>query len=208
MSVQNITTLWHQSLYRNSLWEYALALRAMRKVFGNRRDLRVADYGYDMGFPPTLLWLGYDLTLVELWRRAPEEENFMLEHLRRVKERRTTCVHEPVGFWQKSLGVNGLPEEKKFDVVFSLSMLPKMGDIEGAFEDMCGLVKEKGMLFVTTSEEDRELPVRQFDRKMYESLLTIALKKGFKLLDGLVEWDWENRENSFISMALTKGEIG
>jgi hypothetical protein len=58
MSMQNVTNLWPASVPRHSLWEYALALKATREVFDNRSDLKVADYGYDLGLPPLLGWVG------------------------------------------------------------------------------------------------------------------------------------------------------
>jgi SAM-dependent methyltransferase len=203
MSMQNVTNMWHQSLYRNALWEYALAYKAIGRWFGNSSDLRFADYGYGLGLPPLLYWLGYDITLVEIWRRMPSEENYLLEHLRRVKERRTVCAGQ-LSIWPKTVGTNGLPEEKKFDAVFCTSMMQKLGSPEIVFRDLCSLVKKDGLLFLTTSEEDREIKIREFTKEMYGKFLDMGLSNGFRLLEDEADWEWNGRENSFVSLVMVK----
>lgn len=211
MSMQNVTSMWHQSLYRNSLWEYAMAYHSIREVFGNRWDLKVADYGYNMGLPPLLMWLGYDLTVIEIHRRPPEEENFLIEHLRRVAQRRTTCAGK-LSWWPKEIGPgtwvrqnsDGKLEAMKYDVVCCCSMLHRLGNAEQVFLDMCSLVKTDGVLFLTTSEEDKEPKIRVFTQGVYEWLRVLGMSRGFRLVDGKEDWNWKGMENSFISMVLRK----
>src|SRR5271170_7789954 len=70
-----VTGMWWPKQQRNSLWEYALAHATLSKVFKNRKKLRVADYGYRGGhLAPMLLWLGHDITLVQVWDRKPPDE--------------------------------------------------------------------------------------------------------------------------------------
>jgi SAM-dependent methyltransferase len=207
MSMQNVTNLWHQSLYRNSLWEYAMAYRAVRDWFGNRTSLRVADYGYSLGLPPLLYWLGYDITLVQVWRRSPEEENYLLEHLRRVKERRTVCAG-CIKIWPREVPMDGafelMEEEKKFDAVFCTSVIHRLGEVQAVFRDVCQMVRHEGLLFLTTSEEDREPKIRQFGQEAYKKFYWTASEWGFLPLGGHTDYDWDNQENTFASLVMVR----
>jgi hypothetical protein len=207
MSMQNVTGLWHPALNKDALWEYAMAARSLREVFGHRRGLRVMDYGYSLGLSPLLLWMGHEVTLYEVSRRPSYEENWVLEHLRRVKERRTVCAG-CVNIWPRPpAGIFKLDEEKKFDAVFSTSTLNRLGKPVKSFVELLAMVRKGGLLFVTTSEEDREPKIREFTREKYETLVQAGLMSNFKIVGGLTQWEWEQPENSFKSLVMiNKGE--
>lgn len=188
--------MWWPKQEFDSLWEYTLAHRALRQVFSNRKKLRVADYGYRTGhLSPMLVWLGHDVTMIEVGRKPPEEENFMLEHLLRVTKARNETAGS-VTIWPKTLDAQ-VEEDKKFDAVFSLSTLEPDRWPLGHFIECLKLVKDGGLLFVTTSDE-------KFDKDSYEVMIEFALAAKFKLVDGVASYDWEHRKNGFTSLALRR----
>jgi SAM-dependent methyltransferase len=197
-----VTGMWWPKQERNSLWEYALAHKTLSQVFKNRKKLRIADYGYRTGhLAPMLIWLGHDVTLMEvLGRKPPEEENYMMEHLLRVTTTRNQSAGS-VTIWPKPLGAQ-VDEDARFDAVFALSTFQGLDVPYDAFVDVLSLVKKGGLLFFTMNEEGKEKKV--FDRKMYESLIETALQQGFKFLDGLADYDWDHQENTFVSLAMLK----
>lgn len=140
-----------------------------------------------------LIWLSHDVTLIEIERKPPEEENYMMEHLLRVTTSRNQVAGN-VAIWPKPIGCR-VGDAQKFDVVFALSTLCNLD--ASAYMDCLNLVKLGGLLFVTTSD-------KRFNQQWYEMAIRGAMQNGFNLAGGVGSYDWDKKENNFASLAMIK----
>lgn len=84
VDVHNAIKMWNDKQHHHRLWEYALAQKALKTVFGDRKGLLVTDHGCGAGYlSPILYWLGHHVWMYECWTFGSEED-FLLEQMRRV----------------------------------------------------------------------------------------------------------------------------
>lgn len=217
LEIQSAIQMWYPQQHQHRLWEYAMAQKALKLWFGERKHLTVSDHGCGAGYlSPILYWLGNHVLMYECWSMG-DQEQYAMEQMRKVGwfrgnfggsyELRT----RPLG----ELTVS----DKGVDAAFCISTLEHIKDYRKAFVDLLGTVKKDGLVFLTTdfAEDEQDhyfcAPVRagkMFTKKVYEELLHLAKSVGFALLnEGEPEWDWreENRlvfDYGFASMALRR----
>lgn len=217
--------MWYEYQHRHRLWEYSLAQKALKAVYGGQKNLMVADHGCGAGYlSPILFWLGHTVRMYEPWAHGSADMNlteFMLEQMRRVAINRPekTGVYE---LFNRPLG--GLTEEdRNVDAAFCISTLEHIPDYQAAFRDFLSTIKPGGLGFITTDfgEHERDDYAcaslrcgKMFTEATYVELYDIAKDMGFDVVqdqeddDALVgDWEWseENRmvmNYGFASMAL------
>lgn len=190
--------MWNEKQHKHRLWEYALAQKALKEVFGDRKRLWVSDHGCGAGYlSPILFWLGHQVTMYEVWVFG-NEEDYLFEQMKRVheakgeKEGSYAMVHRPL--------CELTEEDRGVDAAFCISTLEHIGEYQRAFRDLCRTVKLGGLVFLTTDfaedEEDHYLysylrAGKMFTKKTYEELVGIGQEEGLELLGGQHEWTWD-----------------
>jgi 2-polyprenyl-3-methyl-5-hydroxy-6-metoxy-1,4-benzoquinol methylase len=217
--------MWYPYQHRHRLWEYALAQKALKTVYGDKKNLVVSDHGCGCGYlSPIMYWLGHTVYMYECWSFG-DTPDFMMEQMRKVSSLRS----EKTGTYEmRNRPLGGLVEQDKgVDAAFCISTLEHIRDYQAAFRDLIGTVKLGGLAFLTTDfgEHENDTYVcsnlragKMFTQNIYFELLTIAESMGFELLDDedssidtIADWEWkeENRlvnDYGFASMALRREE--
>jgi 2-polyprenyl-3-methyl-5-hydroxy-6-metoxy-1,4-benzoquinol methylase len=140
--------MWYDAQHKARLWEYALAQKVLKEVFGDKKGLTVSDHGCGAGYmSPILYWLGHRVWMYECWTFG-NEEAFAMEQMRRV------------GLHRASLGgtyemrnrplCNLVDADRGVDAAFCISTLEHIGEYQKAFRDLLSTVKPGGLVFLTT----------------------------------------------------------
>lgn len=219
IKLQGLIQMWYPAQHTHRLWEYALALRALKEVHGNKPRLLCSDHGCGAGFmSPLLYWKGHKVLMYEPWSMG-NEETYMLQQMQNVS------VHLPadaMNYYQlRNTPLCHMTEEDGgVDAAFCISTIEHIGEYERAFKDLLSTVKPGGLVFLTSDfaedEEDHYMyshlrAGKMFTAKTYADLISIAKDYQFSLLGGMHELTWgaENRlvnDYGFASLALVKGE--
>lgn len=199
-AVHDAIQMWNPAQHKHRLWEYTMAVKALRQVFGDQVGLEVTDHGCGAGYlSPMLSWLGYRVTMYEVWVYG-NEEPYMMEQMRRVAVARNgkaglyRMVNRPL--------CELVEEDRGFDASFCISTLEHIGEYQRAFRDLLQTVKVGGLVFLTTDFGEHETDDYQFSylragkmftQETYRELLGIAQGMGFELLGGpsSCEWKWD-----------------
>jgi ubiquinone/menaquinone biosynthesis C-methylase UbiE len=196
-SVKDAIQMWNPAQHQHRHWEYALALKAFRSVFGEGQGFMVSDHGCGAGFlSPMLSWLGQIVRMYDCWTMS-NDERYMLEQMRRVRIERGDSAGS-YEFWNRPLG-ELVAEDNGVDAAFCISTLEHIGEYQKAFRDLLRTVRLGGLVFVTTDfAEDQEdhyqyawlRAGKMFNEDSYRELCEIAGEEGFLLLGGEHDWTW------------------
>lgn len=208
--------MWYSCQHHHRLWEYALAQKALKEVFPEKKSLLVSDHGCGAGYlSPIMLWLGHSVLMYECWQFGNEEQ-YMLEQMRRTFANRPTQT----GLYEmRNRPLGGLVEaDKGVDAAFCISTLEHIRDYQAAFRDFLGTVKVGGMAMITTDFAEDEVDHythanlragKMFTGKTYDELYMIGQELGFTLVGGIADWRWDEgcklvNEYGFASMVLRR----
>jgi 2-polyprenyl-3-methyl-5-hydroxy-6-metoxy-1,4-benzoquinol methylase len=205
--------MWHDTQHHHRLWEYALAQKALKGVYGDygsKIGLRVADFGCGAGYlSPILYKLGHHVFMYDCWT-FPNQEEFAMEQMRRI---------EPTGgsYEMRNRSLGSLVEEDKgMDAAFCISTLEHIKDYRKAFRDLLSTVKPRGLVFLTTDFGTHETDDykwanlragKMFTADTYNELYAIARGLNFATVQGAADWKWDEScrlvsDYGFASMAL------
>jgi SAM-dependent methyltransferase len=200
--IVNAIQMWYPAQHQHRRWEYALALKAFKQVFGEQKGLTVTDHGCGAGFlSPMMYWLGQNVWMYECWTMGSAEQ-YMMEQMRRVGVHRG----QDAGTYEMRTRPLGelVEADGGVDAAFCISTLEHIGEYQKAFRDLLNTVKPGGLLGLTTDFAEHELDDYQyaglragkmFTEKTYLELEAIGEENGFELLGGAADWGWseENR---------------
>lgn len=210
--------MWYPYQHHHRLWEYTLAQKALKTVFGDVKGLTISDHGCGAGYlSPVMYWLGHHVLMYECWTFG-NEEAYMLEQMRRVALHR---VEKTGTYEMRNRPLGALVEEDGgVDAAFCISTLEHIRDYQAAFRDLLRTVRPGGMVMVTTDfaedEEDHYTfsnlrAGKMFNGKTYDELYRIGQEMGFSLLGGVADWRWDEscrltHDYGFASMVLKRME--
>lgn len=204
MDIQGAIQMWNPAQHRHRLWEYALAQKALKEVYGERYGLHVSDHGCGAGYlSPILFWLGHHVYMYECWAMG-NEETFALEQMRRVAGKRPNLT----GSYQlrSTPLANGTlsSEDMDMDAAFCISTIEHIGEYQKAWTELLSTVGPGGLAFITSDFAEDEVDHyaysylragKMFTKDTYQELISIGEQQGFHLLGGKHELTWgeENR---------------
>lgn len=216
--IHDTIEMWNAELHPHRMWEYTLAQKALKTVFGNRQGLIVSDHGCGAGYmSPILYWFGHHVRMYECWQpRFGTNKEFALEQMRRVGEHRG-YLGGSYEMRERPLG-ELVEEDGGVDAAFCISTLEHIRDYQKAFRDLLSTVKLDGLVGITTDfaedEEDHyafhQLRAgKMFNIETYSELQAIAEGMGFELIGRDTDWTWEEScrlvmDYGFASMALVR----
>lgn len=208
--------MWNEHQHKHRLWEYALAQKALKTVFGNKKGLLISDHGCGAGYlSPVLYWLGHNVVMYECWTFG-NEEAYMLEQMRRVYQHR---VNLNGSYEMRNRPLCELIDaDRGFDVAFCISTLEHIGEYQRAFKDLLSTVKKGGLVFLTTDFAEDEVDHYQyaylragkmFNFDTYKELIELGKQDGFELVGGTHDLEWSEKcrltnDYGFGSLALVK----
>jgi len=202
----------HGRQHTHRRWEYALAYRALKDVFGAVQRLRIGDFGCGIGlWAPMLLALGHRVTLYEIWT-CENEEWFVIQQMESVRRARGLEAN-----WQiRHVAIGDLGDaDRDFDAAYCISTLEHIRNERGAFVDLCRSVRPGGLLFLTVDFGSQESEIvmannafqRMYTKALMERLVDYAEEEGLGLLGGTADWNYTVplvHSYSFASIALVK----
>jgi ubiquinone/menaquinone biosynthesis C-methylase UbiE len=214
ITVRETIQMWLAAQHKHRLWEYALAQKVLKEVFGDKNGLRVCDVGCAGSFlAPILYWLGNHVVMYDIWSMG-NYHDFTMEQMRKVAQHRREGSYE-----FKERGLGGMQQDDRdFDAAFCVSTIEHIAKYQEAFVDLLDMVKPGGLVFLTSDfAEDEEdhyqysylRAGKMFTKKTYEELIEIGKNKGFHLLGGKHDLTWgeENRlvnDYGFGALALVR----
>jgi len=222
LEVQRQIQMWYPPQHKHRVWEYTLAQKVLKAVYGDVVGLHVTDVGCAGSFlSPILSWLGHTVLMYEIWQFGDLYE-YTVEQMRRVRMKKNgkAGVYE---FRNKGMG-SFTDADRGMDAAFCISTLEHIGEYQKAFRDLLSTVRPGGLVFMTTDFAEDETDHYQysylragkmFNKSTYLELSNIAHGDGFEFLGGVGEydWDWDDscrlvNDYGFASLAMVKRREG
>jgi len=214
---------WFAPQHWHRMWEYSMALKALRTVFVDRNELLVSDVGCACSFlSPLLIWLGHNVRMYEVWQHefviaGINMRSFTIEQAEVARNARPDG--EKGSYVLINKGMESLdPEDGELDAAFSISTLEHITDWRTAFTKFLGTVKPGGLAFMTCdygdhAEDDYEhaglRAGQMFTQEAMKEMQGIGETMGFSLVGGTSDWDWSDdcrlvSDYGFASIALQR----
>ncbi len=209
--------MWNPAQHQHRLWEYAMAQKALKEVYGDRTGLLVSDHGCGAGYlSPILYWLGHNVVLYEPWAMGNEEQ-YMLEQMRRVAKTKPEGHLE--WYEMRNIPMGSLEVKDSWvDAAFCISTIEHIKDYREAFSNLIDTVRPGGLVFLTSdyAEDEQDHYTysnlragKMFNIVTYTELIQLAENKGFHLLGGKHELTWSENNRlvldyGFGSLALVR----
>jgi hypothetical protein len=216
VEVQKAIQMWYPPQHKHRLWEYTMALKALRAIYPQQQKLSVSDMGCAGSFlSPMMAWYGHNVSMYEIWQFGDLRE-YTMEQMTRVHGIKGS---EAGSYKLHNRGMCGLlDEDRGLDVAFCISTLEHIPNYQAAWIDLLNTVKLGGLVFITTDFAEDETDHYQynylragkmFNWNTYMELITIGKERGFSLLGNGHDLYWSEacrlvHDYGFGSLAMVK----
>src|SRR5712675_1367927 len=192
---------WPSVQHMHRQWEYSLMILAFEEWIKNKNvtdQFLVADVGGGIGFTtPIFAAFNCDVVMYEPWVSGDESAKFWDQ----VNTLQNNLKKQNVIKLENRALCNLLPIDRRtYDAAFCISTLEHIGEYQKAFIDLLSMVKQGGLVFLTTDYGDHEFDDyphaglragKMFTSATYHELIEIAISRGFNVLGYEWYYNWK-----------------